>query len=327
MATSYTHLTYADMVKIETLVAEGQSDAEIGIKIGKDRTTIWRIATDSGKQARRDFSAEKCWQQVSERKSSANKHYRILSDTALEEYILTHIELHWSPEQIAGRWTEQTGEALCHETIYQWVYKYHPQLVKLHFRRKGKKYIKNRKEKYRIDERRMIDERPEAVEERKEVGHWEGDTIVGKGHKGAIVTNVERKSGLLIASKVERATAENIFDVTVNDFSDVPPELKISMTYDNGKEFAWHKMIEGTTKITVYFAHPYSPWERGSNENTNGLLREFIPKGTDFSTVSADDLVKYVHLINNRPRKRLGFRTPLEVFNDELAAVAVDPRI
>lgn len=174
----------------------------------------------------------------------------------------------------------------------------------------------------------MIDDRPKEVTEQKEVGHWEGDTIVGKNHQQGIVTNVERKSGFLMASKVTRKTAEEVYDVTVEDFEDLPPpELKISITYDNGREFAWHKMIEGTTKITVYFAHAYSPWERGSNENTNGLLRQFIPKGTDFNTVTAEMLDHYVHLLNNRPRKRLGFKTPYEVFQQELQKVAVDSRI
>ena len=142
-------------------------------------------------------------------------------------------------------------------------------------------------------------------QKKERFGDFEGDTIVGKNHQQGIVTNVERKSGLLLAKKVRKKTAEEIADVTAEMF------------------FAWHKVIEVENKITVYFADPYSPWQRGSLENVNGLLRQFIPKGTDFDTVSAEDLQKYLDLINNRPRKRLGFKTPLEVFTEEKIKVAV----
>jgi len=313
------HLTFADMIRIETLIQEGYSDEGIGVKIGRDKTTVWRCVKDSG-NPRKEFNAQERWEKVSERKSQANAHYRIIDKTALTKYIVEKIELHWSPEQIAGKWTEETEEPLCHETIYQWVYKNKPSLVKVFFRRKGKKYIKKRKEKYQIRDRRMIDERPEEVENRLEIGHWEGDTIVGKDHKGAIVTNVERKTGFLIASKLKDSTPEEkrseiLADATINDLKDLPEEFRASITYDNGREFSEHKTIEKSTSMTVYFAHAYSPWERGSNENTNGLLREFIPKGTDFSTVSEEDLQYYVDLINNRPRKRLKFLSPAELFS------------
>jgi len=317
---TYKQLTETDMIKIETLLSEEYNASEIAIKLGKHKTTIYRCIKNNSKEK---FVANDVWEEVSSRKSISNRHPRILQDSVLAKYILIKIEEHWSPEQIAGKWREETQEAICHETIYQYVYKNHSKLIKLYFRRKGKKYQHNRKEKYQLKDRRMIDERPSSVETRKEMGHWEGDTIVGKAHKGAIVTNVERKTGKLIASKVERATGRAILEATIKSFKDLPAELSISMTYDNGREFALHKDIEEQTKMTVYFAHPYSPWERGSNENTNGLLREFIPKGTDFADVSEQDLAYYVELINNRPRKRFGFKTPNELFNEELKKVAL----
>ncbi len=312
----YTQLTRTDMTKIETLLEENYNPCEIAIKLGKNKTTIYRCIKNN-KNAE-TFIGEEAWEKVSKRKSIANKHVRILPDSILEKYILIKIEQHWSPEQISGKWREEAQESICHETIYQFVYKYHPKLVKMYFRRKGKKYQHDRKEKYQIKDRRMIDERPQNIELREEVGHWEGDTIVGKNHQGAIVTNVERKSGKLIASKVKKSTAKAILEATVKDFKDLPNELRISMTYDNGKEFSLHQEIEKQVKMNVYFAHAYSPWERGTNENTNGLLREFIPKGTDFNNVSDEDLAYFVELINNRPRKRLGFKTPNEVFQAEL---------
>ncbi len=323
---TYKQLTYSDMVKIETFIEEGYKPGGIAIKISKDCTTVYRCLKNNSNEDG-IFVADEAWEKVCKRKSEANKHIRILPDSILEKYILVKIEEHWSPEQIAGKWTHNTGEPICHETIYQYVYKNKPQLIKMFFRRKGKKYQHERKSKYQIPNRRMIDERPKEVETRKDVGHWEGDTIVGKDHKGSIVTNVERKSGFFIASKTKDRSAQSIFESTVIDFKNIPDELKISMTYDNGKEFSYHEKIESSTKMTVYFAHAYSSWERGSNENTNGLLREFIPKGTDFNTVSDEDLARYVELINNRPRKRLGFMSPNEVFQQELENLALVPRM
>ncbi|MEI8097128.1 MAG: IS30 family transposase [Candidatus Moraniibacteriota bacterium] len=323
---TYNHFTFSDVIKLETLLQEGNEVVDIALKIGKHKTSIYRCI----KNYRDDdgvFRAEHAWEKMGEKKTKATVHYRILPDSILEKYILEKMELHWSPEQIAGWWRSNKKEALCHETIYNYIYEHHTPLIKLYFRRKGKKYQHHRKEKYQILDRRMIDERPMEIETRKEVGHWEGDTIIGKNHQQGIVTNVERKYGYLVASKVEQKTAENILDATVEDFKNIPIEMRLSMTYDNGKEFAWHKLIEYTTKMTIYFAHAYSPWERGTNENTNGLLREFIPKGTDFTTVSEEDLQRYVTLINDRPRKRLGYKSPAEVFALELQKVALDIRI
>lgn len=306
------------MIKLETLLEEGYTGGEIALRLGKDKTTIYRCLTKNS-QADGTFDGKKAWEMVCARKQKANTHYRILPESTLEAFILEKIEVYWSPEQIAGVWKTDHGEPLAHETIYQYIYTHHPELVRLYLRRKGKKYQKQRKEKYQIDDRRMIDERPEEVEANKEIGHWEGDTIVGKHHKQGILTNVERKSGLLLATKVPVRSAEAILDATELLFETIPEEYRVSMTYDNGKEFAWHKLIEQSTKMTVYFAHPYSPWERGRNENTNGLLRQFIPKGTDLETVPEEQLQYYVHLLNGRPRKRHGYLTPYQVFQNELS--------
>ena len=312
----YKQLTQSDMVKIAILLAEGLKPSDIAIRIGKDKTTVYRcIKKNSDKNG---FSADTAWEKVQERKKRVNSHPRILADDILKKFIIEKIESYWSPEQIAGRWKKDNGESLSHETIYKYIYEEKPELIKVYLRRKGKKYQKDCKNKYQLNGMRSIDERPKSVEERKEIGHWEGDTITDKGLTQGVVTNVERKSGFLVASKVENRTGENVYDVTIEDFAELPDEFKISVTYDRGSEFAWHKVIEGTTKMTVYFAHAYCPWERGSNENTNGLLRQFIPKGTDLRKVTEKDLQHYVSLLNNRPRKRLKYLTPYEVFQKEL---------
>lgn len=309
-------ITYKELVIIETLLEEGHKVPYIAIKLGRDKTSIYRCIEKNSKDGK--FDAGYAWELIRERRQISNAHPRILSDTALEKYIIEKIESYWSPDQVTGRWTKETDEALSPQTVYDYIYKNKPELVTLYFRRKGKRYQKNRKEKFQIDDRRDIEERPQNVESREVPGHWEGDTIIGKNRKQGIVTNVERKFGYLIASKIEKRTAEAVADITIEDFKDLPDELKISITYDNGKEFAWHKIIEHGTSMTVYFAKPYSPWERGSNENTNGLLRQYIPKGTDFSEVSHEELDHYVSLLNNRPRKRLGYKTPKEVLQEEL---------
>lgn len=313
----YKQLNHRDLIHIEVLNEDGYNQSDIAIQIGKNKSTISRLFK---KYKTKDgvFDSEVVWQDIQEKRAEANAHYRILPESDLEDYLLEKIVLHWSPEQMAWEWSNSTGETLCHETIYQWFYKNKPEMIKLHFRRKGKKYQHKRKEKYQIKDRKMIDERPEEIEDRLEVWHWEWDTIVGKDHQWAIVTNVERKTGFLIATLLSSSKSEELALTTIKDFEDIPHQLRITMTYDNGREFAQHKKIEKQTNMTVYFAHPYSPWERWSNENTNGLLREFIPKGTDFSTITQQQLDHYVKLINQRPRKRLGFATPEELFSAEL---------
>jgi transposase, IS30 family len=187
---------------------------------------------------------------------------------------LRYFKLYWSPEQIAGRWREETGEKLSHETLYDFVYEYFrddPKTLKRYMRRKGKKYqSKKRYQKYQLMDRRMIDERPAEVEKRQEVGHWEGDTVVSRrGSKKALLTNVERKTGYLLAGLIESRHSEVVYNKTSELFEHIPKHKRQSITYDNGREFALHRRIEWKTNMTVYFAHPYHSWERGSNENTN----------------------------------------------------------
>lgn len=297
----YKQLSFEELVKIETLVEADFRPKEIAIKLSKDKSSIYRCIQKYSVDGK--FISELAYEQIRERKLSSTKPRRILPDSVLAKYVVDKIEEFWSPEQISNSWRQIEKETLSHETIYQYVYKYKPELVKIYFRRKGKKYQHDRKSKYQILNRRMIDERPADVELRQNVGHWEGDTIIGKDHKGAICTNVERKSGKLIASKLPNKSSQSVLDATKDDFADLPDRLCVSITYDNGKEFSKHQDIEKETGMTVYFARAYAPWQRGTNENTNGLLRQFIPKGTDFDTVTDSDLDKYVELINNRPRK------------------------
>lgn len=311
------HLTWEEVVRIETLLDQDLNISEIAIKIGRDKSVVSRCINNNSVDG--DFVAEKAWQLMYERKRQANTHPRIVSDSVLEKFIIDCLELHWSPEQIAGKWRVDANEIICHETIYKWLYAGHCDLIKLRLRRKGKKYRRKRVSPEFVVNKCSIDARPEEVNRREVIGHWEGDTMMGKTPNGPkVLINVERKSGLLLAAKVENKTADAILESTKDLFKEIPDELCLSITYDNGTEFARHQEIENSVDMKVYFARPYSPWQRGTCENTIGLLREFIPKGTDLSKITNEELQHYVSLINNRPRKRLGFMTPLEVFEAEI---------
>lgn len=322
---TFKHLTYEELIKIETFITEGHTPVTIGIKLARDKSTIYRCIKNYSVD--NTFKADVAWEKIQEKRHSYTSHPRILSASILEEFIIEKIKAYWSPSQIAGKWKKEYCEPLSHETIYQFIYNQHPELIKVYLRRKGKKYQANRKEKYHLIDRRMIDERPKIVEEKVHIGHWEGDTIVGAGHKGAILTNTEKKSGFLLARQIERNTSEAVLESTKELFTEIPNEFKLSITYDNGREFAEHKLIEYYTQMTVYFAHAYSPWERGTSENTNGLLRQFFPKGTDLTKINNEELQYYVDLLNDRPRKRHNWLTPREVWEQELMKIAIDSGI
>ena len=232
----------------------------------------------------------------------------------------------WSPEQISG-WMKKNMEiSISHEWIYQYVLKdkLDGGSLYLHLRCKQK-----RKKRYGSYDRRgtlknrvSIDERPDMVEERNRIGDWEADTIIGKAHKQAIVSLTERKSGLALIYKVDRRTKGNTEGAVRRLLRSISDQVH-TITSDNGKEFARHEQIAKRLKCDFYFAHPYSSWERGTNENTNGLIRQYFPKNRDFRTITDKELIHAMKRLNNRPRKRLGYKTPNEVFFGESFNVAL----
>jgi transposase, IS30 family len=260
----------------------------------------------------------------------------------------------WSPQQIAGRmkidWDnlhkpgclEPLEYTVSHETIYEWIYslapnkdsndnkdkKYDPYYkLDLELKNKLTLTLRYNKGKYRrrhgTRQRRQeceemkknrIDKRPAIVETRKRIGDWEGDTIVGGEKTQHILTHVDRRSGYLLADKLDRATALETQLKTISRFRLLPEEKKHTITYDNGVQFSLHQGTEQKSGIHIFFAYPYHSWERGTNENTNGLLRQYFPKKTPFNNITQEDIDQVVNLINNRPRKRLNYLTPHEVF-------------
>lgn len=315
---SYTHFTEKEIIAIEIYKKEWFNNFQISKKLNRSHTSIWRIIKKYWDEKIWFFSANECIKQRKKLRTEVNakNKQRIKKWSLIEKYILKNIKKYWSPEQIAWRWKIQTNENISKDTIYKYIYENYPEFIKKYFRRKWKKYIQKRKEKYQLMDRKMIDIRPKEVEKRNRIWDWEADTIVWIRwwSKEVILTNVERKSLYLLARKIKNKSWESVLEATIELFKNIPKCKKKTMTCDNWREFSQHRMIEYFTWFDVYFAHPYASWERWTNENINWLLRQFIPKKTDFKNISQNQLKKFINLLNFRPRKKLNFKTPFEVF-------------
>ena len=248
----------------------------------------------------------------------------------LKRTVIEHLELRWSPEQIAKRlkvlYPRDMAMHVSHETIYAYLY-IHPRgtlkrrmianLRRKHINRRIKD--KERKKSAPIQDYISIDDRPEEVKDRQIAGHWEGDIIMGALNKSAMGTLVERKTRLTLLVKLIKKDAASVREAFTDKFNTLPLRIKKSLTYDHGCEMAQHKKFTEDTQRKVYFAHPHSPWERGTSENTNMLVRDFFPKGTDFTKISDSKIQKVQDMLNDRPRKVHNFYTPNEIFTKTVA--------
>lgn len=288
------------------LLGMARSSISREIRAHKDRDGIYRGAHAQKRAGER-------------RKEAKISSHKITNDKRLRRYIIGKLKKLWSPEQIAGRLWRTHHVIICHETIYQFVYREKPELTK-YLRRQKNKYRKKRGTKARMERNkaskiRRIEERSPLVGTRERVGDWEGDTVVGKEKKQRILTHVERKSGFGMADKLDVVTADIVQEKTAARFNALRSKVRKTLTRDNGPEFGdYDRDLEDRTRMQVYRATPYHSWERGTNENWNGLLRQFFPKGTYFATITQYQVEQAVRLLNNRPRKRLGYQTPREVF-------------
>ena len=240
-------------------------------------------------------------------------------------YVEARLNRQWSPEEISHRlrieYPTDVSMRVSHETIYRWVYLdagveggLYKNLRRRHKkRRRQKRYGTGR----RFADRKCITQRPRVVETRERYGDWEGDTIEGKRSSGYIATMVERKSRFLLATKLENKKAETLTTESIRTFGSIPRKIRKTLTVDNGSEFAQFKSYEDKTGLEIYFAKPYAAWQRGANENTNGLLRQYFPKGSDFKKVTEEDVQQAVKRLNGRPRKCLNYQTPREMFWEE----------
>lgn len=317
---SHTQFNKDRRLELAALLRVGKNYAECAREFGVNRSSVRNEVTNNkdDDDVYRGASAHKKY--LRRRKNTKQVSRIIENNKQLRRHIVRKLKLGWSPEQIAGRLKRLSGHTvICHETIYTFVYKVRPELVKF-LRRQKSKYRRRRGSQARVERNRVskvrrIEERPTSVETRTRIGDWEGDTVVGKEKTQRILTYVERRSGYALAEKLDVVTAGIVEEKTEDLFLSVPKAKRLTVTRDNGVEFGdYDHMLEEHTGMRVYRATPYHSWERGTNENWNGLLRQFFPKGTDFATITPYDVKQAVKLLNNRPRKRLGYMTPREVF-------------
>ena len=320
---SYTHLNARERMSLFYLKQMGLSLREIGRRLNRSHTSISR-------ELKRNNRVSGCYcdraaQSFADKRKSLPRHQRCYSNSRLRQYVIDNLKLGWSPEIISHRLPRDypyriKTMRISPEAIYQWIFNDAEQggmlytyLVRSHKkRRKQRRYGSLRGH---IPDRVDIDERPAVVDTRSRYGDWEGDTMVGHRHQGRFVTHVERKSRYLVAGKTLDGTASAFNQVSLVLFKKIPRQYMKTLTLDNGSENSNFKELEKELSLRVFFAKPYASYERGTNENTNGLLRRFFPKGTNFLEVAHSELEKVVHLLNHRPRKCLKYRTPFEVFN------------
>lgn len=320
---SYQHITSFQRNELSALLRAGLKQNEIAKLLHKTPSAICQELQRNKVNNKLGYNAKIAKQRTKKRRIKANQRFKkIESDKWLKRYIISKLRLYWSPEQISGRlkidYANDKSKQIGKDSIYKHIYSKRKDLVKYLRCQKGKYRRRygtriREKERERLKKKR-IDQRPPEVENKERIGDWEGDTIVGKERNIHILTHVERKTGLLLADKLEKATAEITKQKTIKRFSYISKTKKHTITYDNGSTFTEHGLISKNTGMEIYFAWPYHSWERGCNENANGLLRQFFPKRSSFAMITQEDIDKVVRLINNRPRKRLNYLTPAEMF-------------
>lgn len=309
---SYTQLTQEERYQIYVLKKAGHTRSEIAGILGRHPSTIGReLARNRGRKGYRPRQAHR----LAKARRTARDRRRI------RDWVWRMVDgllrRDWSPEQIAGRLGLEGGIAISHEWIYRHVYADQRAGGDLHRHLRCRKRRRKRYGAYdrrgRIPGRISIERRPAVVESRRRLGDWEGDTVIGKAHRGALVTLVERRSAYTVIGQVGRKKAVEVRKAVVGCLTPYQ-ETVHTITTDNGREFADHAEIAADLKASIYFAHPYCSWERGLNENTNGLIRQYFPKHRDLTTVTPEELHHAMNRLNHRPRKTLEYRTPHEVF-------------
>ena len=324
---SYTQLTLKQRFQLEILLKTMKTQKDIAEWMGVSESAISRELNRNG--GSKNYEARRAHSLAAKRrKSGKRKTKKLFTDKFIRGYVEEKLKLYWSPEQIAGRLKKDFKAVIYHETIYRFIYDEMPEWKK-YLRQKKGRYRRRHGTKIREKQREeakkeRIDARPDIINKRSRIGDWEGDTIVGGERITGILTHVERKSGYLLGDLFKKKNAELIQEKTVESFRKISSDKKHTITYDNGVEFSRYEFIEREAKMKIYFANPYHSWERGTNENTNGLLRQFFPKKSLFATLTQKAVDNAVNLINRRPRKRLDYLTPREVFVEgKLIAVQV----
>ena len=335
---NYKRLNDLEREEISRILSQRYSLSNIAKALGRHTSTISReisLGSCNKYTYRASKAQDRAKRNASKRKSGK---YRLNDSPRLWSYIRKKLKKKWSPRQIVEEleidYPLDMTMRITPETIYTYIYVLPRGTLKKELtaclRRNHKRRHKQSREvkiERKLEDMLSIEERPKEVEDRIIPGHWEGDLIVGKYNKSALGTLVERTTRTTILIPIKDRRAETVAKAFAKEVKKLPKQMKLSITYDQGREMAKHRLFTNITGVQVYFAHPRSPWERGTNENTNGLIRQFFPKGTDFNKVSRYEVKKVQDLLNGRPRQALGFQKPYQVFNQLINnAVALDSR-
>jgi len=322
-------LTQDERSAIQTMKAQAVSQADMARALGRSPSTISRELRRN-RNGDGSYCATVAGQKYKKRKQRCRRTL-LCENEKLVSYVYDKLSSYWSPEQIAGRllidFPDDPQMRISHETLYRWIYD-NPKFRAFRecLRRRHKKRRKQggrNVHKVSIPNRVPIAERPPEVDSQERFGDWEADLVLGAHQQGVIVTLVERKSMLLRVAVLPSKHAEGVADGAIEALLDMPKSWLRTITYDNGREFCSHEKVAKALGVKSFFADPYASQQRGKNENTNGLLRQYLPKKTSFKDLTLERLLGYVNEINDRPRKNLGYRSPREVFNYHNVAIRI----
>ena len=327
----YKHLTIEEREHIQQGLWQKKSLQTIAKEISRSPSSISREISRNLPPERYLYTPRLAQERALKKRKSRGREDRLKNDL-VRSYVVSHLKLRWSPEQISHRIEEDIQETISHEAIYQYIYhqihrqgygylKPDCQDLRIYLRRRKKRRTKKgfrKSQRVFKPKGTSINERPLIINQRQRLGDWEGDTIASKDNKTGVNSLVERKTGLTFITKLKDKTSQATTEAIASRMSGLPPIARQSLTMDNGSENQDWSGIEKKTGLKCFYANAYHSWERGTNENTNGLIRDFFPKKTDFTLISNEEIQKVEYLLNTRPRKRLNWSTPLEVFSKEL---------
>lgn len=323
---NYKRLSLDEREEISRMLAQNCSLNDIAKSLSRYTSTISREIR-LGSCNKYTYRAGKAQKRASRNASKRKTGKKILEDnTQLKRYIYKKLRKKWSPQQIAKELPKDypldMTMRIAPETIYAYLFVLPRGELKKELltclrqnRKRRHKQSRSAQSERKIEDMLSIEERPKEVEDRIIPGHWESDLVVGKNNRSALGTIVERTTRTTILVPLKNKSAETVTKAFAKEIIKLPKQMRLTMTHDQGREMAKHKLLTEMTGVKIYFAHPRSPWERGTNENTNGLIRQFFPKGTDFNKVSRREIKKVQDLLNGRPRAALNFQKPIEVFN------------
>lgn len=320
----YNQLDQKERDQIFLFKEQGLTNVEIAKQLGRDKSTIGREFKRNLHQKFRQYLPDTAQRKTDKRKTLSRKIHYADKHPKLKRKIIRLLKIGWSPDLIAGRLKRENKLYLNQESVYQFIYslegrkqnlrQYLRRAHRLRHKKNGRKHLRDIRILNRVD----ISERPKIVGKRQQFGHWEGDNVVYNRHRRALSTSVERKTRKVIVSKPRNLTAKEKSRIIIKRFKILPEQARRTMTYDNGKEAAAHQIVTDNIDMKFYFAKPYSSWQRGTNENRNGLVRFYLPRDIDLDSVSSAKIRRVENLINNRPMKCLDYQTPNEAFEIEM---------